>query len=386
MKNILLVYSKMVVGGSTTSLISLLNSIDYTQYSVDLLLHSNEGELQEQINKNVTVLPPVGAKVNRFQKLIHPGFWISLLLARMHSSKEKNQLINAQYMAKYEALASPKTGKHYDAAISFLEFWPMEFIARRVKADRKIGWLHIDIVQAGLRKGVNADTYRKMDTIVLVSKSCKANMDAIYPQFSKKTVVIENLLATETIVNFSKATAPVKIEGSPIFVTACRLVLASKGLDRAVRAFARLKEEGILPAKARWYIIGDGPDRGVLEAMIKESGLEDTIILLGQHSNPCCIEKDADFFLLPSRYEGKPMAVTEAQMLGLVPIVCEYSSAREQIRDGVDGIIAENNDADIVNKLKALFEGKYDMQEMKRCLRERELSNIEEIEKIYALL
>ena len=43
-KKVLFVYPELMLGGSTTSLISLLNSIDYNRYEVDLILYKNSGE------------------------------------------------------------------------------------------------------------------------------------------------------------------------------------------------------------------------------------------------------------------------------------------------------------------------------------------------------
>ena len=126
-------------------------------------------------------------------------------------------------------------------------------------------------------------------------------------------------------------------------VTVCRVAFVSKGLDRGVQAFIRLKRENRLKG-LRWYIIGDGPDLPALKEMIRENGLEREIIPLGQQLNPYRMEKQMDVFFLPSRYEGKPMAVTEAQMLGLVPVLSNYSSAKSQVRHRIDGIIMENND------------------------------------------
>ena len=58
MKQILIVYSKMIVGGSTTSLLSLLENIDYSRYHVDLLLYDDTGDLQHLIPSAVQVLEP----------------------------------------------------------------------------------------------------------------------------------------------------------------------------------------------------------------------------------------------------------------------------------------------------------------------------------------
>lgn len=386
-KKVLFIYSKMVVGGSTTSLLSLLNNLDYNLYDVDLLLYSDEGKLQDQINPLVNVLPPLNGKVKRFKKIVRLDYWLSLIRSRYLSRKTRNSLINAQFMARYEAEACPELEQEYDVGISFLEFWPMEFLVRRVKAKKKIGWIHIDIKEAGLIHGVNNHTFAALDKIVMVSQSCVENMKMIYPALSDKIVCVENILSSDTIRKMSHKIPNMSFKNSGLrFVTVCRIVFASKGLDRAVGAFARLKKENILDASVCWYIIGDGPDKERLGQMIKENHLDSHIKLLGQQINPYCIEKYMDIFLLPSRYEGKPMAVTEAQMLGLIPMVCSYSSAHEQIVDGYDGIIAKNDEEDIYIQLKAVLQGQYDLALMKNRIIGKDYSNIIEIDKIMNMI
>lgn len=387
MKKVLFIYSKMVIGGSTTSLLSLLNSFDYKQYSVDLLLYDNSGELQDQINENVTILPEMKSKTNKFAKILNPMFWKSLVKARIQSKKNGNKLINAQYMSKYEAISSSALLTKYDVAVSFLEFWPMEYLARRVYADLKIGWIHIDPKEAGLLPNVSNDTLSKLDNIVLVSNSCVEHLKDLYPDHQSKMTCIENILVSKTIQHLSENKVDICINlGEFNFVSVCRLVLASKGLDRGINAFKKLKSENLLSDSIKWFIIGDGPDRNQILTMIKDAGLEKSIILLGQHKNPYAIEKDMNVFLLPSRYEGKPMAVTEAQMLGLVPVVCNYSSASEQIQNEVDGLIANNDETDIYNKIKGLLCGTYNYQELQSAVKSKDYSNHEEIYKVFALL
>lgn len=55
MKKVLFVYSKMIIGGSTTALLSILNNFDYSRYSVDLLLFNSGGEFFGQIPKQINV-------------------------------------------------------------------------------------------------------------------------------------------------------------------------------------------------------------------------------------------------------------------------------------------------------------------------------------------
>ena len=57
MKKILVVHSNMEIGGAETSLLGLLNQIDYSQYQVDLFLLNHTGELMSFIPKEVNLLP-----------------------------------------------------------------------------------------------------------------------------------------------------------------------------------------------------------------------------------------------------------------------------------------------------------------------------------------
>lgn len=56
MKRILIVHSNMEIGGAETSLLGLLNEIDYTKYQVDLFLIKHSGELMEFIPEEVNIL------------------------------------------------------------------------------------------------------------------------------------------------------------------------------------------------------------------------------------------------------------------------------------------------------------------------------------------
>ena len=56
-KSILFIYPNMMLGGSTTSLLSLLNSIDYKKYTVDILFYNSRGQLAAYLPSEVTVLP-----------------------------------------------------------------------------------------------------------------------------------------------------------------------------------------------------------------------------------------------------------------------------------------------------------------------------------------
>ena len=115
--------------------------------------------------------------------------------------------------------------------------------------------------------------------------------------------------------------------------------------------------------------------------MIAQYGLEDTIFPLGARENPIPYMKLCDVLLLPSRYEGKPMTVTEGFIMGLVPLVTRYTSAGEQIQNGVDGIIVENEEEALYRGLKSVIQRPGLLDGPRAYIRGRDYGNQWEIEK-----
>ena len=165
----------------------------------------------------------------------------------------------------------------------------------------------------------------------------------------------------------------------------CRIDFRSKGWDRAVEAMSRLKKEGLLQ-NLHWYILGNGPDKTRLEELIAAADLEDRIHLLGEQLNPYSFMPNMDAFFLPSRWEGKPMAVTEAFMMGLPAVVTEYTSAHEQIRHTVDGYVMENSTDGIYEGLLYLLAHPENLAKWKTVVLQTEYSNVSEITKVENLI
>ena len=64
-----------------------------------------------------------------------------------------------------------------------------------------------------------------------------------------------------------------------------------------------------------------------------------TYICLEKKANPYPYIAHCDWYIQPSRYEGKSIAVTEAQILGKPVMVTAYPTAASQIAPGKDGLI-----------------------------------------------
>jgi glycosyltransferase involved in cell wall biosynthesis len=387
MKKIIIVYNTMCIGGSTTSLLSILSNLDYKKFKVDLLLAKNEDDLTALIPKEVNLLQeayPQNLSNLKRRSIISN---LKYLYGKMIShNKDKRNNIMGQIMTYENAKFSRKIETEYDVAISFLENFPANYVSKNIKAKRKITWIHVDYIGAGFIPKIDKKCYNNFDRFVLVSEQCLDSFNKSFPQYSDKSIVIQNILLTNTIKGLANESVDFKIDKDYLnIVTVCRITFEHKGLDRVVKALAKLKSENI-ENNIRWYVIGDGADFSKLAEMIKEYDLNDKIILLGEKKNPFPYVAHMDAFLLPSRYEGKPMAVTEAQMLGIPPVVTEYASAKEQISNMYDGIIVENTDDSIFFVLKNISEDPDMLISLKENLLKNNYDNLSQIKVIEKLI
>ena len=394
MKSILIVYPSMMVGGSTTSLLSILNEIDSNEYCIDLLLLNTPGKLIDEVPKHVNIIPfafeTKNSKIYKLRKLLSIRSIINLFKGMYYEKLTGITNIRAQIMNQDTVRYCREIDKEYDIAISFLELWPLYYTNEKIRAKKKVAWIHLDYIESGLESKLDKPYMKNIDKFILVSESCKNAFDKKFPEYADKSEVIQNILSEKTIRNKALLNENTQIEiiydKCIKLISVCRIVLYHKGLDRGVNAIKKLKDEGVNLENFVWFIIGDGPDFEKLNNIIKENGLSENIILLGEKSNPMPYIKQCDVFFLPSRYEGKPMAVTEAQMLGIVPIVTNYSSAHEQIEDGIDGIIVKNDEISIEKILRKVIMSPDLIKELHKNIVTKDYSNYDEINKIKDLL
>ena len=77
-----------------------------------------------------------------------------------------------------------------------------------------------------------------------------------------------------------------------------------------------------------------------------KSNLADCVRLLGEWIDIAPVLAVADIFILPSRWEGLPMALLEAMAVGLPVIATRVEGVEETITDGIDGLLVPPEDSD----------------------------------------
>lgn len=122
-------------------------------------------------------------------------------------------------------------------------------------------------------------------------------------------------------------------------VTAGRLEF-EKAYDLLIEATALVKRE--IPNVTLTFV-GEGGEKPKLEKLAAELGIADAVRFAGFQSNPYPFLKQADLFVLSSRYEGFSNVIVEALACGTPVVATDCPSAnREVIKDGVNGWFAEN--------------------------------------------
>lgn len=373
-KKILFVYPYMMLGGSTTSLLSILNSIDYREYDVDIMFYAKKGDLYGLLPKEVQALPLACRYPDKRQMYMRKIFSIKSLIniakGRYYGKKIHSDWVRHQFGSYDNVRYCRKPEIEYDIAISFLEYWPLYYVADSVKAKKKIAWIHTDLSTMNLYEEQENKSFSKIDKIVLISEECKSRFLQCFPKWEKKAIVVENFLSKKYIRESAEEKVEFTVENGKInFITVCRIAFESKGLDRALNVIEQLKKDGY-SEKFHWYIVGAGEDEKKLLELISEKNLSDCVTHLGAKNNPFPYEKKCDIFFLPSIFEGKPIAVTEAQILGLVPLVTDYSSAREQVKSGQNGFVMENSERGIYEGIRKVLDNPVWLQKLKKGVEE----------------
>jgi glycosyltransferase involved in cell wall biosynthesis len=91
-------------------------------------------------------------------------------------------------------------------------------------------------------------------------------------------------------------------------------------------------------------MVGEGPDRPLLEARIDAAGLGDRVHLAGHRRDVAAILAACDGAVLASRREGMPLSLLEALCHGLPAVACEVDGVGEVVEHGVTGLLVPPED------------------------------------------
>jgi GalNAc-alpha-(1->4)-GalNAc-alpha-(1->3)-diNAcBac-PP-undecaprenol alpha-1,4-N-acetyl-D-galactosaminyltransferase len=238
---------------------------------------------------------------------------------------------------------------HPDAVISFLSSTNVLTLA----ATRAIGTPVIVAERIDPRAepispfwaGTRRLLYPRADAVVVQTPDASQWASAFLP--AEKVHVIPNPVVTlgaDAGDPGASVRRPDWLEGPSRKVFAAGRLTRQKGFDVLLRAFARCRS-----AHPDWslIILGEGEERGRLEALAAELGIASAVALPGHVPNAVRVFPYADLFVLSSRYEGFPNALLDAMTCGLPVIATDCPSGPRQIvRHALDGLLVEPDSVD----------------------------------------
>ena len=115
-----------------------------------------------------------------------------------------------------------------------------------------------------------------------------------------------------------------------------------KRVDVALEVFRRIRDR----VRARFLVVGDGPDRETVQRQASDYGLDDEVMFLGEQDDPVALLSVSDLFLLPSIQESFGLAALEAMACGVPVVASKVGGLPEIIEDGVSGFVCAPDDVE----------------------------------------
>ncbi|MFC4320713.1 glycosyltransferase [Litchfieldia salsa] len=396
-KSILISVYNMEIGGIERSLINMLESIDYSSYTVDLLIFNHTGDFMNLIPCQVNILPQ-NNKYTVFRKSIiqclKEGHFLSALIRVLskyiaifkgisRKLEEGSGYIQMQLTMKYLTYILPKQSKKYDLSVSYA--WPHNILAEKVEAKKKVAWIHTDYSKLEIDNKLDFLIWDKFDYIASISDECTKSFVEKYPTLKSKVVLIENITSPNFIRKMANDTVSLPKENENFFnILSVGRLSYVKGYDLAIHALRRLHDKGLTNIK--WYVIGYGGYEKELQELIEHNDLNESFILLGKKTNPYPYMKACDLYVQPSRYEGKAVTVTEAKILGKPIIITNYPTAKSQLKDGNEGIICDLSVEGIAAAIERIMKNQELSLRLVNNIKEFDYSNVDELKKLYKII
>lgn len=351
-KKILIRIGSLRHGGAEKVLVTFLKNLPPRKYEIDLLLNLYSGKYLPEVPSWINVL------------YLNKGEMITTNRPQ-DIPKKAYRVIYQSLLKKFPKLLYSKIlrNKKYDIEFAAIHGFRDEILNSPLKTSKKIVWIHNDLRKTHFHNYTD-DEIRKFfgfDKILVISEHIQKDFESLARTVDEKSRIVRvyNPLDTEEILRRSheprvrsQDQQPENTTQQPVFVSV-GTVFPQKGFDRLLKVHKKLLDEGF---SHRIKIVGDGYDFDNIKNLRKELDVEETAEMTGFTNNPYPHFKNADFYVLSSRYEGFPTVLFEAITLKKNIIATDVSGVREMLEDGKLGLIVDNSEEGIYEGMKQALE------------------------------
>ena len=173
---------------------------------------------------------------------------------------------------------------------------------------------------------------RRAARVIAISESLRRfNIDRVGLPATKVEVVHYGL---DTLPEPWGENPPLELpEDARVLLCVCRLT-QQKGVDTAIRALPSVRAAH---PGAVLLVLGEGPERARLEALARQLGVSEAVLLPGRVGDVASLYRRADLVVHPVRWEGFGLALLEAMLASKAVVASAVSSAPELVVDGETG-------------------------------------------------
>ncbi|MFC6267105.1 glycosyltransferase [Frigoriflavimonas asaccharolytica] len=366
-KKILIRIGSLRHGGAEKVLVTFLKNVPKDKYEIDLLLNLYSGKYLAEVPSWIKILYLNKGEMittNRLQDIPLKAF----------------RVIYQKVLKLFPALLYQfiLKGKKYDVEFAAIHGFRDEILNSPQKSSKKLIWIHNDLKKTEFHNYTDSEIRKffGFDKIMVISEKIEQDFEVLAENDTEKDKIVRiyNALDTEEILRKAEIGSPKLEDGSrksevPIFVSV-GTVFPQKGFDRLLKIHKKLLDEGFLH---KIEILGDGYDFENIKNLQKELNVTETSTLFGFTDNPYPYFKNADFYILSSRYEGFPTVLFEAITLKKNIIATDVSGVKEMLKDGKLGLIVENSEEGIYLGMKKALENPESFEKYSENLSEYEM-------------
>ena len=392
-KKILFVINTMGRAGAETAMLELLKALDSPEYDISLYVIMGQGEM-------IGKLPPYvrlrNLRFNAHSVLSRQGkrgmmatvcraFFrnggqikkIRGIAGNLASMGRQGKFQADKLLWRMLSDGSLRLEEQFDLAVAWLEGASAYYVAEHVKAARKAAFIHIDYESAGYTKAMDRGCWKQFDNIFAVSDEVKGHFQSFYPEYASKVGVFHNFINQEAIRSQAMEQGGFSDDFKGRRILTVGRLTYQKAYDIAVEAMKILKDAGY---HARWYVLGEGEERKALEKKIAALGLQEDFLLLGAVTNPHPYYLQTDLYVHATRFEGKSIAIQEAQTLGCAVIASDCNGNREQITDGSDGMLCDLTPCAIAERIETLLKDEEKRKALGRAAKKKKIHQMENLQ------
>lgn len=388
-KKIVFVTKALWIGGIETALVNLLKELDYDKYDVTLLVLKAELDMLDQIHPKCRVLIADREKTVTFQKkyrysrLFHlteeaknPSWLHRMMMWTIPMIRWTENRLYIRYINRL------MQKEQFDTAVIYSDV-VAETAIRAISSDKYLMFYH-----HGAMRHVYHDkiAYKKCKKIIAVSENQAETLRKFIPQYKNKVIAIHNLTDVQGIRDKGMEAITAVFDKTKFHIVSVGRVSHEKGMDIAVKVCSRLIEDGY--KNVRWWIVGDGPEMEKVREIIAELHMEKYVFTVGMKANPYPYIQQADLYVQPSRFEGYPMTILEALILGQVVISTDNPGASEIIDNNLTGILCPLDIKKLAATIETMIQKPQKLEKIKKSVQQINflLQNYENINTLEKLL